>query len=277
MPIEHAVVSMPDMLTCDIISFLESFAPLRLAEEWDNVGLLVGRRDRPVSRMMTCLTLTEDVADEAAREQCDLIVAHHPLMFRAIQRITDESSEGRTLLTLIHNDVAVYSPHTAFDSAGAGINQRLAEMLGLVDVACLRPRDVPATDPAASGSGRWGRLPSPMSLEAFCRQVKSLLACRSMPFVGDRHQQISTVAVACGSAAEFLKDAATLGCDVLLTGEARFHAALEARSKGIALVLAGHYATERPGVEAMADVLAGQFPQLTVWASRVERDPLSEL
>lgn len=266
---------MRDMQVCDIITYLDSFAPLDLAEDWDNVGLLVGRRDQPVARIMTCLTLTEDVADEAASEQCDLIVSHHPLMFKPVQRITADTPEGRILLTLIRHDVAVYSPHTAFDSARAGINQGLAEKLGLENIAPIRLIDDDLPDGAVLGSGRWGTLKASVTLEEFCNHVKGMLPCETVPFVGERTRQISTVAVACGAAAEFLRDAVRLGCDVLLTGEARFHAALEARAVGIALVLAGHYATERPGVEELATALGKQFPQLTVWASRVESDPLT--
>jgi putative NIF3 family GTP cyclohydrolase 1 type 2 len=103
-------------------------------------------------------------------------------------------------------------------------------------------------------------LKSPLTLEEFCTLVKSQLSCESVSFVGERSRQLQTVAIACGAAAEFLRDAVQLGCDVLLTGEARFHAALEARSFGIALVLAGHYASERPGVEDLAVVLTKQFP-----------------
>jgi dinuclear metal center YbgI/SA1388 family protein len=262
------------MLVRDIINFLESFAPPALAEDWDNVGLLVGRRGKGVARVMTCLTVTEEVADEAAREKCDLIVSHHPLMFKAIQRITDDTPEGRVLLTLIRHEVDVYSPHTAFDSAGAGINQGLAEKLGLRNIAPIRLVDA-GPDGNVRGSGRYGRLDGPLTLSEFCAVVTSLLGCGHAQYVGDPSRQIQTVAVACGAAAEFLHDAAALGCDVLLTGEARFHAALEARASGIALVLAGHYATERPGVEDLAGVLSRQFPTLTVWASRDERDPLS--
>jgi dinuclear metal center YbgI/SA1388 family protein len=263
---------MHSMHAIDIIAFLDLFAPPALAEDWDNTGLLLGRRDKDVTLVMTCLTLTEDVADEAVRERCDLVVSHHPLMFKAIQRITSDTPEGRTILTLLGHDIAVYSPHTSFDSAREGINQQLATRLGLKGIAPLRPLEVLTP---AFGSGRHGRLPSPIRLDAFCTLVKSTLPCGHITFVGEPERNIQNVAVACGAAAEFLRDAVSLGCDVLLTGEGRFHAALEARALGIALVLAGHYATERPGIENLADVLGREFPSLTVWASRSETDPLS--
>jgi dinuclear metal center YbgI/SA1388 family protein len=109
-----------------IAEFLDKFAPPALAESWDNVGLLVGRSEQPVERVMTCLTITPESAAEAVTNQANLIVSHHPLPFRPLKRLTGETSEGRLLLDLIAAGIAVYSPHTAFDSAEEGINQRLA-------------------------------------------------------------------------------------------------------------------------------------------------------
>src|SRR3954454_22572423 len=138
-------------MTCvaDIASFLEAFAPVALAEAWDNVGLLVGRAEDHVERVMTCLTVTPDSAQEAIDERANLIVSHHPMLFRPLNRVTSESSEGRLLLDLIRAGVAVYSPHTAFDSAKHGINERLARGLALKEITPL----VAADDPTV-GTGR---------------------------------------------------------------------------------------------------------------------------
>ncbi|MBS0260482.1 MAG: Nif3-like dinuclear metal center hexameric protein [Planctomycetes bacterium] len=367
-------------LLSEITTFFERFAPRSLAEDWDNVGLLVGDRQRPVQGVLTCLTLTPDVAQEAISRQAQLIVAHHPIMFRAIKQITSDTSEGRMLLDLIAAGVAVYSPHTSYDSAKTGINQQLAELLDLTDVEPLRrfrdrpdfkivcfvpqshltavqeaiwavgagtigeyvrcsfvvdgvgtfhgsansrpaigqaqqfesvaearveilcpqrllpaalrslksahPYEEPACDvyplePREStlGSGRMGvwnphGTTAPASLSDFLALTKSRLGLPVLPFVGDPARPVQRVAIACGAGGEFLSTAIQRGCDVLLTGEARFHAALEARTAGIGLVLAGHYATERPAMERMASLLAGEFPDLRVWASELERDPI---
>lgn len=261
----------------DLVQSLEAIAPLELAENWDNVGLLVGDRDAAVRRVMTCLTLTPDVAEEAVERGADLIVSHHPVLFKAVHRLTTETPEGRVLLRLAAGGVSVYSPHTAFDSAGDGINQWLAESLGLEEIAPLRLFDHAADEVperAARGSGRWGRLPQPMTLSDFNDRVKSLLDVANVQFVGDDACLLERVAVACGSAAEFISDALRHRCEVLLTGEARFHACVEARARGLALTLAGHYATERPAVEHLAARLAGRFPELDIWASREEADPI---
>src|ERR1700687_2101220 len=124
-----------------IIDSLDQFAPLHLAAEWDNVGLLLGDRSAPTERVMTCLTVTPEVSQEAIQSQAHLIVTHHPILFRPIQRLTTDTPDGRMLLSLIQAGVAVYSPHTAFDNTAGGINDVLARRLGLVDVVPLRRRE----------------------------------------------------------------------------------------------------------------------------------------
>jgi dinuclear metal center YbgI/SA1388 family protein len=271
------------MTVNEILKFLSDYAPAELAEDWDNTGLLIGQRDDVVSSIMTCLTLTPDVAEEAVSKGASLVVTHHPILFRAVQRLTDETSEGRMLLSLIRAGVAVYSPHTSYDSAYEGVNRQLAESLNLTDVRPLRVAegggdsenaDQPDAADEPVGSGRFGDLPSAVSLAEFVEQVKQALGVNHTWFVGDSSATIRRVGIACGAAAEFMGDAAREGCDVLLTGEARFHACLEARTRGIALVLPGHYPTERPAMENLAELLSLQFPDLDVWASDVEADPV---
>jgi dinuclear metal center YbgI/SA1388 family protein len=263
-------------LVRDVTDFLDAFAPPALAESWDNVGLLLGDRDAEVRSVLTCLTLTPDVADEAIRASAGLVVTHHPILFRAVKRLTTDTAEGRMILALARAGVAVYSPHTAFDSAARGVNARLAGRLGLNDVAPLRlPASQPADGPTVGG-GRFGVLPEPCDFTAFAVRAKAAFGLPGIDaVVTDR--RIRTVAVACGSAAEFLPDAAAAGCDVLVTGEARFHAAIEARSLGISLILLGHYASERFAVEELATEIADRFPNLAVRASKSERDPLTRL
>ncbi len=253
----------------DITRFFDEFAPPSLAESWDNVGLLVGRSRQTIERLMTCLTITPDSAREAVESRADLIVSHHPLPFRPLKRLTDDSSEGRLLLDLIAANVAVFSPHTAFDSAEQGINEQLAAGLELTGVAPLVPAEQPAL-----GGGRFGRLAKGTTLGELAARVKRLLSIHGAHVVGRLEQPVQTVAVACGSAGEFLAPAKQAGCDCLVTGEVRFHGCLEAEALGVGLVLAGHFASERFAVEQLATVLAQRFPTIQVWASQQERDPL---
>jgi dinuclear metal center YbgI/SA1388 family protein len=251
--------------------FLESLAPPHLAEDWDNVGLLVGDPQQPIRRVMTCLTVTPASADEAVQERADAIVTHHPLPFRALKRLTSDSTPSRLLLQLIAAGIAVYSPHTAFDSAAAGVNQQLALAMGLTGILPLIPRE---QDPQGPGAGRYGRLPSPATLEHLVQRLKDFLSLGGMHVVGDPQRPVQRVAVACGAAGEMLGPAIRAGCDALVTGETNFHTCLEAEASGIGLLLPGHYASERFAMETLSRQLAEHFPELAVWPSRRECDPL---
>lgn len=255
----------------DVCEFLEQFAPPHLAEEWDNVGLLVGDRERVVSRVMTCLTVTPSSAAEAVAQQAELIVTHHPFPFRPLKRLTTDSTVGRLLLDLIRAGIAVFSPHTAFDSAAAGINQQLAEGMGLSNIGPLVRSE---SDPSGLGSGRVGQLAGGSLLLDFASRIKSLLSLDRLQVVGSTHRRVQNVAVACGSAGQFLETAQQAGCDTFVTGETNFHTCLQADATGVAMLLLGHYASERFAVEQLASILASQFPNFAVWASRNESDPL---
>lgn len=255
----------------DVVACMEQFAPLTLAEQWDNVGLLVGDRSWPVNRLVTCLTITPAVVAEAVESGANLIVTHHPLPFRALKKITSDSTAGRLLLNLILGKIAVYSPHTAFDSARAGINQYLAIGLGLQDITPI----VPAADVDAEvGSGRFGSLGEEVPLEEMANRLKNFLGIQSVRVVGSKGQLITRVAIACGSGGTFLDAAGRLGCDCLITGETSFHTCLEAESRGVGLILPGHFASERFALLTLADYLADLLADVEVWASRSERDPL---
>jgi dinuclear metal center YbgI/SA1388 family protein len=256
-----------------VADFLESFAPARLAADWDNVGLLLGDRSAKVERVMTCLTVTPETAQEAIDERANLIVTHHPFPFHAMRRVTSDDAAGRTLLSLAAARIAVYSPHTAFDSAQQGINQRLAEGLGLRDIEPLVPD---AMEPVL-GTGRMGKLPQALPLAEVARRLAAFLHLDSVQVVGDQNRSIRCVAIGCGSAGELLEAAQRAGCDCFVTGEARFHTCLEAQSSGVSMLLAGHYASERFAVEALAEILAQQFAGIKVWASKREADPIRSI
>jgi dinuclear metal center YbgI/SA1388 family protein len=250
----------------DLCQFLEAFAPAELAAEWDNVGLLVGDRAQKVERAMTCLTITPATAAEAIRERANLIVTHHPLPFRPLKRLTADEPAGRMLLDLIRAGIAIHSPHTGFDSASAGINQQFAEGLGLTEI-----------QPLELESGRFGQLPRAHTVSEVATLLKQFLKIDALHVAGLADKWITQVGIACGSAGEFLSAAIDHGCQALVTGETRLHTCYEAEARGIALLLVGHYASERFGVESLARTLAVQFPDLAVWASRDEQDPLLRL
>jgi dinuclear metal center YbgI/SA1388 family protein len=361
-----------------VLDYLEQFAPRDLAAEWDNVGLLLGECSAGVERIMTCLTVTPESAAEAIDQRANLIVTHHPILFRGVKRLTDATTEGRMLLGLARAGVAVYSPHTAFDNTRGGINESLARRLGLTEVVPLRrgtergsmkvvvfvpDKDLgrvseaifaagaghigeyrecsfrlagvgtffgsdaanptigqkgrreevdewrleaicpshrveevmaairrsqsyeePAFDiyplhpsPSGRGEGRLGVLKQSQTLGQVAAAVKSALKAGPVQTVGELERPVQRIAIVCGAGGELMSDAVRARADVLLTGETRFHDYLSARAQGLSLILPGHYATERCGIEELAERLSGQFPQLHVWASDREADPVQWL
>ncbi len=179
------------MLTVEMVTeFLGRIAPLGLAEEWDNVGLLVGGPNHQVQRVMTCLTVTPNVVAEAVEGNVDLIVTHHPMPFHAVKRLTPDTPTGQMLLDLIASRVAVYSAHTAFDSAVNGINQRLARGLDLRGVFPL------VFSEEGLGAGRTGWLEEPTPLGEIAETVKQFLRLDSIQVVGDSAHLIRSMAVA---------------------------------------------------------------------------------
>lgn len=260
----------------EVCIFLDSFAPTRLAEDWDNVGLLVGDATANVEKVMTCLTITPESAEEAIALGANLIVTHHPLPFHPVKRLTTDKVSSRLLWDLIRAGVAIYSPHTGFDSAHKGINQSLAERIRLNEIQPLNPI---ADDPDQLGSGRHGVLTEATPLLEFVNNVKSVFDLAGMHVVGRKEEgdfvsHVRHVAVACGSGGSFLERAIQIGCDTFVTGETNFHTCLEASAQSVSLVLLGHHASERFAVEALAYRLATEFSDTVVWASEKESDPL---
>ncbi|HBJ34313.1 MAG TPA: Nif3-like dinuclear metal center hexameric protein [Planctomycetaceae bacterium] len=268
---------------CDILA---DVAPLRLAEGWDNVGLLVGDRGATAARIMTCLTITPVVVEEAVRQRVDLVITHHPLPFKPLAKITTDSTVGAMLLSLIAAEIAVYSAHTAFDSAASGINQAWASGLGAATSGPLVPADRAGgqtdTDSATAievgvGSGRWAMLPGPLTLDQLARSAARVCAATDVRVVGSG-QEIWKVAIACGSGGSFLQAALACGCQAMITGEATFHTCLEAEALGIDLVLVGHFASERFAMVQLASdlhaAIAAKGSECDVFASSADVNPL---
>lgn len=259
-----------------ICQSLAQIAPLKLAESWDNVGLLVGDRDLSINSVMTCLTVTPAVVEEAIETGVGLIVTHHPIPFRPLNRITCDSITGQILWELIGAEVCIYSAHTALDSAAQGINQTWAESFNL---SSIRPINDPTPD-NVFGSGRYGELPIAMPARDVirqCAEMTSVTPATAPRGIGALAQVVKNIGFACGSGGSFLSNAHRRGCELLITGEATFHDCLQAESLGMALGLLGHYQSERFAMERLAERLGEEFPTLAVWASVKESDPISEI
>ena len=269
-----------------IIGFLERFAPLGLAEDWDNVGLLLGDRNAMITSGITCLTVTPEVVDEAVESGANLIVSHHPMPFQALKKITSDTVTGRMILKLCCHSIAVYSPHTAFDSTSSGINQMIAERVGLEQIQPLKMIDgwdqhsanedtsSEPVDTAVYGVGRQGTLPDSMTCQQLGDHLSKTFQIESIKLCGSLEKSVKRIGVACGSAGQFLSDAARLGCDAFVTGETNFHTCLDAHARDVSLFLLGHYGSERFAVEQLASHLSGEFSELPFSPSSRERDPI---
>lgn len=258
----------------DITQWMESIAPLALSEEWDNTGLLLGDPSAHVHRVMTCLSLTREVVEEAVQQQAGLVITHHPLPFRPMRRITTETLPGRLLWRLASAGIGIYSAHTAWDSAAGGINEQLASQLAVVDPRPLTPA-VDSTC-AGLGAGRYGELSEPCTVNQLSQRLSRAISdCR--PRGVDCGRPVRRVAIACGSGGSLLPAAIARGCDLFLTGEATFHHCLEAQAHEMSLLMVGHFASERFSMVQLAENLSTAVPGIVAWAAKSETDPVRNL
>lgn len=240
-------------------------APKELAMSWDNVGMLVGRCGREVTKILVALDVTQAVAEEAVAKGCQLIVAHHPLMncnWSPVQTLRDDTAQGKLLLTLIENGVAAICMHTNLDAAEGGVNDTLAAALGLTGVELLGEGE---------GIGRMGALPEPMSREAFLAHVGRAIRPNGLRWAGGS-ETIRKVAVGGGACGGFFPTAVEKGCDAFVTSDVKYNQFLDAADMGLCLVDAGHYPTEDVVCPVLVDYLREQFPALTVVKSDSHRE-----
>lgn len=368
------------MFTCqELLSFLDSLAPFKLAESWDNCGLLVGDPRQEVKGILVCLDVNEDVVEEALEQGSNVIVSHHPLIFKPLKSLRLDRSPGRLLAQIIKNDLQVIAVHTNYDQAKAGVSAQLAHRLGLENTQVLQPKTleplyklvvfVPAEYDAqvrkalgdagaghignyshctfrAAGTGTFlplegtnpfigsqgqleeaaeyrvetivpesllskvieamlaahpyeevaydlfplanqqkeygfgcvGSLSAPLKLKDLAGEVKSRLSLAAVRVAGDWEQEISQVAVCGGSGKSLIPVAAKSGAQVLITGELGHHDAQLAQELGLALIDAGHYATEAVSLPFLADAIKQELTEkevaeIPVVISQREKDP----
>lgn len=224
-----------------VLSLLDGIAPFALAEEWDNVGLLAGSRESEVETVLCALDLTEKVLDEALAVGAQMIVTHHPILFRGRRNLCADDPEGRLLVRLAGSGLAMAAMHTNFDNAHPGVNDALAAALGLGNV-----------EGAAHGLCA-GEL-SEMSLSELTWLVSERLGGCVRAY-GEPSRAVRRIAVLGGAGEDFASEARALGADAYITGEMAYHKALSAVDEGLCVLEAGHAATENPGVDALAKAL----------------------
>ena len=246
----------------DILDFIESIAPKSLAMEWDNVGLLCGQADKEVKTVLVALDPFTGVCEEAAKVGADLLVTHHPLIFQPLAAVTDETTVGRAVMTLIKNDIAAINAHTNLDCADGGVNDTLAQTLKLKNIEKV-PND-------HEGLLRQGIVET-QDLDAFLDRVEQMLGCSGLRYVsgGKQVQRVAVGGGACGSA---LQEVIAAGCDTFVTADVKYNQFCDAKELGLNLIDAGHFATENPVVAVLAEKIAAAFPQIQVKISETHRD-----
>lgn len=257
----------------DIAAALENFAPLPLQEGYDNAGLQCGLTASECSGALLCLDVTEDVVREAVNRGFNLIVAHHPLLFRGVKCVSDATYVQRTLRLAIQNDIAIYAAHTNLDNAVGGVNYEIAERIGLKDVHFLEPLgrgDRPA------GSGLVGNLEKPMDAMDFLALLKRTFRVESLHYARGKQQQVQRIAF-CGGAGSFLIDRAKAeGADIFFTGEIGYHDYFGHENE-LWLAALGHYESERYTIDLLQRILQQAFPTLPTAMTEVCTNPLHAL
>lgn len=231
----------------EFLKHIDSFAPFDLAEEWDNPGLLVGSYEAEVKRVGICLDAVHEAVMAAHENGCEVLLTHHPLIFRPLKKIDIDSEPGRTISEAIKCNISIIAAHTNWDRAKGGVNDALAELLGLKDIEILN---------SDSGFGVYGSLPEVMELRKFLEHVKSSWQLSHLDLYADSGkmpEKISCVALCGGSGAEFWRDALENKADIYITADMKYHEIIDANRAGLAIAVINHGEMERASLSRLAE------------------------
>lgn len=266
----------------EIVSAFEAVAPLALQESYDNSGLIVGDRDAEVARALLCLDCTEAVVDEAIVKGCDLIIAHHPIVFGGLKRFTGGDYVQRTVIKAIQNNIAIYACHTNLDNVlRGGVNERIAQQLGFDVERVLRPIATDLGSFASSGgvvdsevfrtagAGVLCNLQKPMNVLDFLQHVKERMGAEVVKYTKCDIEVVGKVAI-CGGAGSFLiGDALRAGADAFITSDVKYHEFFDAQGKML-LCDIGHYESEKYTIDLFSNILSAKFPKFaTIFAGTI--------
>lgn len=258
----------------EITNALEDFAPLHLQESYDNTGYQLGNPDQEATGALLCVDITEEIVDEATSRGCNLIITHHPLLFRGVKCVTGRNRPERVLAKALRAGLTVYSCHTAIDSAPGGVSWEMARRLGLTDIQTLVPSG--HTHPAGTpGLGTVGNLPAPLTPRELALKVKdtfhtpTLRTSRPSPTL----TSITRVALCGGAAAEFLPQAIAAGAQAYITADCKLNQFLD-HATDIFLIDAGHYETEECTKQIFFNVIREKFPNFAVCNSEKDKNPI---
>ena len=255
----------------EVLCALERFAPLPLQEDFDNAGLQVGLTEAEVSGALLCLDVTEAVVDEALEQGCNLIVAHHPLIFRPLKRISDANFVQRVVIKAIQHQITIAAMHTNMDNARGGVNFKIAEKLGLQNIRFFAPKEV---DGVEGGSGVIGEWAKGMTAEDFIREVKACFGVKCVHANQLLQRPVRRVAICGGAGAFLLGDAIRQGADAFITGEMHYHDYFD-HEQEIQIGVMGHYQSEQFTIDLLGDVLKNALPELRLVKTKIKTNPIS--
>lgn len=258
------------MILSEITAAIERFAPLSLQEGYDNAGLITGRPAMEITGAVVCLDASEEVLDEALAKGANLVVSHHPIVFRPLRSITGESNVDRVVIQALKHDIALYAAHTNLDRARHGMSDALAKKLGLRNVEILDP------EPSGHGFGAIGELEAPTGALDFLRGVKKTLSVGSLRYSTPPKETVRRVALVTGSGGDGLERAIEAGADVFLTADVRYDR-FWAAEKRVLLADIGHYESEIVAIDLLYEILAKNFPTFALHKSEAGRNPVEVL
>jgi dinuclear metal center YbgI/SA1388 family protein len=268
----------------NLLETLDKIAAFGLAEQWDNVGLMVGDPDQQIQGILIALDPTEEVLAEAKECGADCIITHHPLIFHPLKAIYTNQPLGRFLRRALENEISIIGCHTNLDQAVGGVNDVLAKSLGMVEPSVLAPsrKDQDTAENSAAsdiGFGRIGRLVEPLSRKAFIERLCAFFNLPALRVAGQIPEEVNTVAVCGGSGSDLAEAAFAGGAQVYVTGEVKHSTARWAEASGFSIIDAGHFATENPVVESLVkritDVFAEQGISVLVQPSAKQQNPFA--
>jgi dinuclear metal center YbgI/SA1388 family protein len=252
----------------EVFTALEARAPLALKQDWDNVGFLVGFSETSVKKVLVCLDITDDVVREANDIGAQLIVSHHPLFF-SLTSVTDEDRAGRKITAMLKNGISAFCMHTNLDAAAGGVNDALAEAIGLQRTDLLND-EIRFADGRVYSLGRIGYLEKPTDLQDFMTLVKTSLNTRGIRY-HDAGHPVHKVGIVSGSGGDHLSDAIKQGCDTFLTADIKYDVFLEGIEAGVNLIDADHFCTENVVSPKVAYLLSNLFPKLEIVVSKRQK------
>lgn len=263
-----------------IINIIDRTSPFSLAEDWDNSGIQVNSGSRLINRILVALDPTIEAVKKAVSVNAELLLTHHPLIFRKLSCIDTDEYPGDVIKESIKNDISIVSFHTNLDSAATGLNHILAEKLGLENIEVLQQKDGPFAD---SGLGRIGDLPEEENFFDLAARIKEIFNISGLKVSGPGDRLIKRAAVVGGSGGDMIKAAAEKGADLLITGDISHHDALTAGSCNINIIDAGHFNTEKTALNAYTHKLEEVFKDhdmdidITIEIFDEETDPMREM